>query len=197
MVNMKNGEMETAQEIVFGQDYDRRAQAIGSGFEVLKIVVDQRIAAHNDSVLQRSRLAFSLAGIVAVFTVLIALQLLLNYLRMKKEANTDLLTGLLNRNGYKSEIIRLMEAQPDKFGALIFCDIDNLKFVNDCYGHVNGDRYIQAVADRLKVFGKYSTVLARPSGDEFTVYIHGFDSQVEKARKILKKDWLEEARILA
>ena len=185
IADMSNGEVEEAQKIVFGQTYNRVAEAIGPTFEVLKIVVEERISLYNTNVVKRSRQVFILTGIVALFTVLIGLKLLLNYLRMKKESNTDVLTGLLNRNGYKTEIIKLMEAQPEKFGALIFCDIDNLKFVNDCYGHVNGDRYIQAVANHLRAFEKYPSVLARPSGDEFTVYIHGFNSQEEAMKAVV------------
>ncbi len=75
------------------------------------------------------------------------------------------------------KINAVIKNAPDKYGALIYCDIDNLKFINECYGHDDGDKYILAVANSLRIFESDSAVLARPSGDDFVVYIHGFDSE--------------------
>lgn len=52
---------------------------------------------------------------------------------------------------------------------MLFVDINKLKFVNDNYGHEEGDFYIRAVADNLKQLIKKEQLLMRYGGDEFVV----------------------------
>jgi len=52
-------------------------------------------------------------------------------------------------------------------------DLDNLKYLNDTYGHDCGDGYIRAFAESLRLFGQEGTIIARRSGDEFYVLIYG------------------------
>jgi diguanylate cyclase (GGDEF)-like protein len=61
--------------------------------------------------------------------------------------------------------------------AVIMLDLDNLKTLNDTYGHDYGDRYIRLTADVLKKFASERTVVARLAGDEFIVFLHGFDGK--------------------
>jgi len=58
---------------------------------------------------------------------------------------------------------------------LIFVDMDNLKFVNDLFGHVEGDRYITRVADCLSAYSPNATV-CRVGGDEFMLLVPDIDA---------------------
>lgn len=72
-----------------------------------------------------------------------------------------------------------------KTAAFIMLDIDNLKYVNDTYGHDFGDDYITATANVLKNFKFSGGVVARMSGDEFNVFLYGFDSR-DEIRKVIR-----------
>jgi diguanylate cyclase (GGDEF)-like protein len=56
-------------------------------------------------------------------------------------------------------------------------DLDNLKSVNDAYGHDYGDKYIRLTADTLRVFSSDRTIVARLAGDEFIVLLHGYNGK--------------------
>ena len=100
--------------------------------------------------------------------------------RLAYERDYDLLTNLLNRRAFLAVMDKLF-LQPDKLqvAALIMLDLDNLKHLNDSYGHDCGDSYIQAAAAALKKLPLQNMVVARMSGDEFFVFLYGYSSQDE------------------
>ena len=66
----------------------------------------------------------------------------------RREADTDPLTGLLNRRGW-DRFLRLEEERFQRFGdpaCVVIIDLDQLKVVNDTHGHDAGDRYIRRAA---------------------------------------------------
>ncbi|WP_066684894.1 GGDEF domain-containing protein [Christensenella intestinihominis] len=82
-------------------------------------------------------------------------------------ANTDLLTGLNNRNSF-NVMLNNLEALPDKAGiGVLVIDLDNLKQVNDLLGHPAGDEYIRAGGSLVQEFIHSPNVLYRVGGDEF------------------------------
>ena len=113
--------------------------------------------------------------------------------KVKYERDYDVTTGLLNRRAYYHKIEKMFrEPKKLKTAAFIMFDIDNLKYVNNTYGHDFGDDYISATANVLKNFNYHGGVVARMSGDEFNVFLSGFDSKdeiraiVEDVRKKLE-----------
>lgn len=82
-------------------------------------------------------------------------------------ANTDILTGLYNRR-YCMEVLDGYIANKKNF-YVCFADLDQLKFVNDNYGHGFGDEYIQTVADVLKGYFRKEDIICRMGGDEFLI----------------------------
>jgi diguanylate cyclase (GGDEF)-like protein/PAS domain S-box-containing protein len=86
-------------------------------------------------------------------------------------AGHDDLTGLPNRHTVRDQLVEAIGSvegggQP---GALLFCDIDRFKHVNDSHGHAAGDRVLIVVAQRLAGTIRRGDTVARLSGDEFVV----------------------------
>ena len=92
-------------------------------------------------------------------------------MEVQSRAERDGMTGLLNRFTTQ-ERIRLLMAEK-KPGILLHIDLDDLKTINDTYGHGEGDRALQAVAETLRQHFRESDVIGRIGGDEFLVYLPG------------------------
>lgn len=86
--------------------------------------------------------------------------------RIEKE-NYDHVTGLPMRSRGEAMITELIEKYD---GCLVFCDMDNLKKINDIYGHKAGDRALGCLGTLLKNVGEPS-VACRLGGDEFLLFL--------------------------
>lgn len=85
----------------------------------------------------------------------------------------DPLTELVSRYQYRSEMQRVINANPQALGLFAFIDIDAFKHVNDTYGHAVGDEYLVAFAKRLASLTSEGRLIAmRIAGDEFGLYMH-------------------------
>jgi len=84
-------------------------------------------------------------------------------------ALTDELTGLYNRRGFLclSEVQSKMARRSGCDMMLFFIDVDDLKRINDSYGHSEGDAALNRTAEVLRMTFRKSDVLARLGGDEF------------------------------
>ena len=102
------------------------------------------------------------------------------------ERDHDVLTGLVNRRAYQRQMKRLFTigASGIKIGALLMLDLDNLKMINDEFGHEYGDLYIQRAADTFRRLAPEGTMISRISGDEFNLFLYGYDSRTELREKI-------------
>jgi diguanylate cyclase (GGDEF)-like protein/PAS domain S-box-containing protein len=87
----------------------------------------------------------------------------------------DQLTGLYNRRGFNTLTIQQMKyADRMKKGmCILYADVDNLKWINDSFGHREGDQAIRAVAKILRNTFRDSDIIARVGGDEFAVCVTG------------------------
>ena len=83
--------------------------------------------------------------------------------RLDFAANHDELTRLPNRKPFFRALGRSMH------GAVLFCDLDDFKPVNDEYGHAAGDEVLRQVANRLRACVREGEMVARIGGDEFAV----------------------------
>ncbi|HSR04206.1 MAG TPA: GGDEF domain-containing protein [Proteiniclasticum sp.] len=88
----------------------------------------------------------------------------------------DSLTGLVSRYQYREEIELLISENPSHYGIFAFIDLDDFKSVNDTYGHRAGDVFLKEFADRLVKLPFEHMICMRIAGDEFGVYIHGYDA---------------------
>ena len=87
-----------------------------------------------------------------------------------KRSQEDGMTGLLNR-ATAEEKIRTRVRTAVRPGVLMLMDVDELKAINDTYGHREGDRPICSVAQTLKAHFRSSDVIGRFGGDEFAIYL--------------------------
>lgn len=97
--------------------------------------------------------------------------------RIEHERDYDVLTGLLNRRAFWRKCGDLF-AIPNilNHAAFVMMDLDNLKHINDTYGHDWGDRYLQLAGQCLAENTPNNTICARLSGDEFLVFLYGFET---------------------
>jgi diguanylate cyclase (GGDEF)-like protein len=91
--------------------------------------------------------------------------------RLRHEATHDALTALPNRRAFRHRLTREIDTG-ERF-ALVLCDMDNLKVVNDTLGHGAGDRALQILASALRSGLRRSDEAYRLGGDEFGVVLPG------------------------
>ena len=116
-------------------------------------------------------------------------------------AVTDELTGLYNRRGFLASAthqLKLAHRHTENV-LVLFCDVDNLKEINDSFGHREGDLALVRAADALEETFRDSDILARLGGDEFAVLasdatIPSRQAIVPRIEKSLEKGNAEDTR---
>lgn len=103
----------------------------------------------------------------------------------KTKENLDFLTGLPTRNKGEQAIAQLMKHHS---GCLVFMDMDNLKTINDIYGHKAGDRVLKLLGNLLLEYSS-ECLVCRLGGDEFLLFMPDADqnSITEVITAIFKK----------
>ena len=97
---------------------------------------------------------------------------------VRHQSQHDALTGLPNRVLFAAELhTALAECLDHTTTAVLFCDLDNFKSVNDRLGHRVGDELLRQVATRLRAEVRSSDVIGRLGGDEFAVLVTELDGE--------------------
>lgn len=99
--------------------------------------------------------------------------------RLLHELDFDSMTHLYNRKAFKREVNQKILNHPNEVGVMIFSDLDNLKYINDTFGHETGDRLILRASEMFGQFSSLGGIVSRISGDEFAIYLHGYSSKEE------------------
>ena len=90
--------------------------------------------------------------------------------QLEKRATVDGLTGLHNRYYFEKAFHYYVDGEGRyQESAFLLVDLDNFKQLNDTYGHLIGDKALQAVASGLKTFFRSTDIISRFGGDEFVV----------------------------
>jgi len=97
--------------------------------------------------------------------------------RIEYDRDHDLLTQLLNRRAFEAKVTRILKDEDVKIAAFVMWDLDNLKYINDTYGHNLGDHYIKETAKVLSEITIYNGLVARMSGNEFYAFIYGYEDK--------------------
>jgi diguanylate cyclase (GGDEF)-like protein len=144
-----------------------------AAFAVLHVVQRLGELARGDALM--SPTAFTYFGAVLLFCTINAGFLVLMYLQLAQRvaglAQTDELTGALNRRGFFDRVARLRT--PSQRGALVLIDIDRFKAINDTHGHAVGDEVLRWFARTLRGFMRRDDLLVRMGGEEFCLLLPG------------------------
>jgi diguanylate cyclase (GGDEF)-like protein len=108
-----------------------------------------------------------------------------------RRSRTDALTGLWNRRHFDEQLERVV-AETDRFGrscALVICDIDLFKKVNDSFGHDAGDEVLKRVAEVLRDGIRTVDICARLGGEELALILPqtAHDGAVELAERLRQR----------
>ena len=108
---------------------------------------------------------------------------------LELRARQDALTGLVNRQEMFERVGALFRrsSRTGREIAMVFCDVDDLKRVNDTFGHAAGDELLRMVATRMSSSVRGGDVVARIGGDEMLVVldgVHDLEQAAELANKL-------------
>ena len=95
------------------------------------------------------------------------------WLGLRRLAYSDPLTGLANRRAFEMQLSDLRRSLGDgcALGVLAIVDLDNLKPINDRFGHAAGDECLRQLAMRLETSLSDAAIVARIGGDEFALLL--------------------------
>src|ERR1700716_318518 len=105
---------------------------------------------------------------------------------LETRAESDPLTGVMNRRGFERELKRA-GAYVRRYGgnaALVYLDLDGFKPVNDRHGHAAGDAVLKAVAATLVGSVRASDTVARIGGDEFAALLWNLSTPAAQAKAL-------------
>ena len=95
-------------------------------------------------------------------------------LNILERAETDPLTGLLNRTAFEERFAQFVSTRkPDTLSALFIIDLDGFKQVNDRFGHAAGDQTLIELGRKLLTAFREEDLICRLGGDEFLIYMRG------------------------
>lgn len=120
----------------------------------------------------------SLVGLTGIGAITLTLHHARAARRHLDEANTDSLTGVLNR---RALFARFPETSTASGLAVLMLDLDHFKQINDRLGHAHGDMVLQKFADVLRRELRSSDVIARLGGEEFCVIMPGLERETVRA----------------
>jgi diguanylate cyclase (GGDEF)-like protein len=111
-------------------------------------------------------------------------------------ATTDVLTGLTNHRTFQQRFAEMLEraARHNHRVAVLLCDVDHFKKVNDNYGHPIGDEVLRRVARVLQEVPRKIDIPARYGGEEFAVLLDNVD--VAQAKQVAERIRIEISRVV-
>jgi len=118
----------------------------------------------------------------------------LNTLLLKKMAETDGLTGVMNRNSLVSALKIELLKSANRDNSLVFCmiDLDNFKEINDYFGHLKGDEHLKSFGKILAKKFRATDYVGRVGGDEFGVILVGMSDtgRIVNAFREIKEEYV-------
>ncbi len=113
-----------------------------------------------------------------------------DHLQLSMEATVDELTGILNRNAGKRRLEEMLKSlKKEEQATVVLYDINGLKWVNDTFGHLEGDRLLKFIAKHIQTELEEQDFIFRLSGDEFIIVLAG--KTISEAESYMKKILLD------
>jgi diguanylate cyclase (GGDEF)-like protein/PAS domain S-box-containing protein len=181
------------EELVHPDDLPRVVQDIADLVPGVTVMSRQRIRGADAVyhwVESNSRVYVGAAGVEDGFLTSLRVvdALVVSELELDRRARTDDVTGLMNRAEVLAQLGRLVDRgrrRGDNL-AVLFCDVDWFKDVNDKHGHAAGDEVLRVLAERISATIRKDDVAARFGGDELLVVLVGVHG-IEEARHVAEK----------
>lgn len=105
---------------------------------------------------------------------------------LRKEANSDNMTGVYNRSGFEKVFEEKVSAK-NLFYIMVF-DLDKTKLINDTFGHFKGDQYITNAANIIKEEINENGFVGRTGGDEFVAFLENIsEDEIKRIKYLIKK----------
>lgn len=150
--------------------------ATGSWFAVNLL---HKLPGESDAILSWNTLTRFGIFVLIAYAVSLQVQLKRALEREMLRADTDRLTGLLNKGAFRDRINgEISRAQRYNHPvSLAFIDLDNFKQINDTQGHARGDKLLQQVSETITHAIRKTDIAGRIGGDEFTVFFPETDKE--------------------
>lgn len=103
---------------------------------------------------------------------------------LRHDAQTDGLTGTLNKRATEARINEILDQMPQEKGTFIILDVDKFKEVNDHYGHAVGDIVLSTLGQTLRNHFRENDIIGRIGGDEFVIYMCKTESKERAVTRI-------------
>ena len=151
---------------------------------------------HPDNWAEKFNAIMCIAGITGIGALSLGLNHARAARRHREDAETDVLTGLLNR---RALFERLSQAALAPGHAVVVFDLDRFKSVNDRYGHAVGDAVLRGFAEALRLNTREGDIAARTGGEEFVLVLRDASlplatSTAERIRALFAESHVETAR---
>lgn len=159
-------------------------ESLGILLSVDVIIGINRVLGLTDSYITKVSMAYAFTGTLFSIALIYILNNIIylvyeEYKKHEKYASEDFLTKTLNRRAFYSENEKMLKRlKPDESILYLVVDIDNLKRINDNYGHEAGDEAIHLAASTFASVFEENSLIARMGGDEFLI-AKVFDSKDE------------------
>lgn len=120
--------------------------------------------------------------------------------KAQEQIRCDPVTGLYNQTYAKQEISRFLQTPQADNASLFVMDIDHFKEINDCYGHLAGDKAIAWLGVAISEIFSCSDIRCRWGGDEFLILVSHFDrvktiERLENLRYFMRQYKYNDARV--
>jgi diguanylate cyclase (GGDEF)-like protein len=124
--------------------------------------------------------------VVAVGLTLLAKLILEIMSDQRDESDTDTLSDLANRRGFDRRVRSILANSPDGPHAVVLCDLDNFKSINDTFGHHVGDIVIREFGRQLREYSPLAAAAGRIGGEEFAILLPNtqIDAAVQFAQRM-------------
>ncbi|PYE43107.1 diguanylate cyclase (GGDEF)-like protein [Rhizobium sp. PP-F2F-G20b] len=169
----KIGRSETTKAVAFQRGSREAAQLSAA---IRSLVRRTGIAENNE---QTAREALDEIRYQATLAEYAASQLDTDIQKLREMADTDALTGLLNRRALAAEASLALASFKEGRAtfAILMVDIDHFKQINDSFGHAVGDQVIKTAASTIREYVRAGDCVARFGGEEFVVVLQAIESR--------------------
>jgi diguanylate cyclase (GGDEF)-like protein len=160
--------------VTLGARFDPRGIAIGTGYILTLLLLSTVV--FGPAADASDRQAVLAAFVLVISTVTLSGALVESDRTYRRRSTVDPLTGLFNRSALEQRLAELDShagADPAASHALLLCDLDHFKRVNDRLGHAAGDSVLQEVAYTMRVNLRAGDSIYRVGGEEILVVLPG------------------------